>query len=379
MSKLLVIDDEVSMRQLLAAALEDAGYEVIATASGQSGIEMAREEKPDLVLCDVGLLDVSGYEVLKTLRASTDTQNIPVVLITGLADLQEMREGMRLGADDYMPKPFDLAELLALIAARLRKGEELRHEAENKAKILRSHISMMLPQELLAPLSGIIGLADILRGEAEQIRPNEASEIGRDIQTSGERLHRLIRNFLIYSQLELLTVEPERLEAMRSAAPSQFGKVVGEVAARVAEQHGRHADLVVEAVAGDVAMSEQNLAKLCEELVDNAFKYSEPGKPVELHSRITDNKVWLTVTDEGGGISDEILASLRAPDQFAQLFNEKRTTGLGLAIAVKLAEVHRGRAIIQSQPGTGTSVLVELPLAAPAPAPTRTGLPKSGS
>ena len=100
MSKILVIDDESSMRMLLAAALEDAGYEVIDTASGSAGIELAKEEKPDLVLCDVGLLDTSGYEVIKTLRAQPQTCRIPLELMSGLADLQGMREGERVGADD---------------------------------------------------------------------------------------------------------------------------------------------------------------------------------------------------------------------------------------------------------------------------------------
>ncbi len=365
MPKILVIDDEADMRQLLTKALERAGYEVVGTASGQSGVEMALEESPDLVLCDVGLPDLSGYEVLRALRAQPDAVNIPVVLVTGLADLQGMREGMRLGADDYVPKPFDLEELLALIAARLRKAEALRREAEDKAKTLRSHISMMLPHELLSPLSGIIGLADILRDDSGQLQPSEAAELGRDIQRAGERLHRLIRNFLIYSQLELMAAEPDRLEALRRSMPCQLRRVLGEVAERYADKHARRADLTLELATAEVGISEQNLTKLCEELIDNAFKFSEPGRPVDVRARVTGDMVWLTIADEGCGISDDIIESLHETHQFERLFCEQRSTGLGLAIAVKLAELHGGRALIQSQPGTGTSILVELPLAPP--------------
>lgn len=364
MPKILVIDDEASMRKLLIRGLEQAGYEVVDTESGTSGIELARSDKPDLVLCDVGLTDISGYEVLRSLRGASKTANIPVILITGLADLQGMREGMRLGADDYVPKPFDLADLLAIVAARLQKAEDLRREAEEKAKALRSHISMMLPHELLTPLSGIIGLADLLREDAGRMQPHETAEIGRDIQTAGERLHRVIRNFLLYSQLELLTVEPERLTALRQAAPSALTKVVTEVAERLAERHNRRADLTLALAAADVAIGEPNLAKLCEEIIDNAFKFSVPGRPVEISSRLTGDKLWLSVSDEGSGIPPAIIASLRAPDQFERLLREQQTAGLGLAIAIKLAELHLGRTIIQSQPGTGTVVLIELPLAA---------------
>jgi signal transduction histidine kinase len=367
MPRILVIDDENEMRQLLSTALRRSGYEVIDTGLGQVGIELALSELPDLVLCDVGLLDITGYEVLRALRARPQTHNTPVVLITGLADFQGMREGMTLGADDYVPKPFDLAELLALIAARLRKSEDLRREAEDRAKKLRSHISMMLPHELLNPLSGIIGLADILRDDSAILKVSEAAEIGRDIQRSGERLHRLIRNFLIYAQLELVAAEPERIAVLRQAPPSQFLKVLVEVAERMAEQHHRRADLVLAPVAAEVAMSEANLTKLCEELFDNAFKFSASGHPVEVHARLTDGKLWMTLSDEGCGIGDETLRTVRGADQFERLFTEKRSAGLGLAIAVRMAELHNGRVLIQSQLGTGTSILVELPLAVGTP------------
>ncbi len=363
MSKILVIDDESAMRRLLAAALEDAGYEVVDTGSGLEGIDLARCEKPDLVLCDVGLLDVSGYEVLKSLRAAAETHNTPVVLITGLADLQGMREGMRLGADDYLPKPFELEELKALVGGRLRKAEDLRRVAEEKAKKLRSSISMMLPHELLSPLSGIIGLADILRDDAANMRPQETAEIGRDIQRSGERLHRLIKNFLIYSQLELMAADPDRIEAVRQTGVAQVGKVLVEVAERVASGYRRNGDLLLNAEPAEVAISEANLGKLCEELIDNAFKFSTGGQRVEVKSRITDDKVWLSIADEGQGIAAEIVRGLRDAGQFERIFCEKGGAALGLAIAVRLAELHEGRALIQSQPGTGTSIMIELPLA----------------
>ncbi|HLP08836.1 MAG TPA: hybrid sensor histidine kinase/response regulator [Opitutaceae bacterium] len=370
MPKILVIDDEESMRQLLTRALERAGHEVVQTGSGQVGVELAPSEKPDLILCDVGLLDTTGYEVLRRVRERPETQNIPFVLMTGVADLQGMREGMRLGADDYVPKPFDLPDLLALIAARLRKAEELRRDAEDKARLLRSHISMMLPQELLTPLSGIIGLADILRDDADRIAPGETAEIGRDIQSAGERLHRLVRNFLIYSQLELLTVEQDHAVWLRQIVPCHTQKILPEIAERVAERHHRRADLHVTLLAAELAVSDQNFAKLAEELLDNAFRYSPAGCRVELHCRITGDKFWLTIADEGPGIPADVMASVRAADQFERIFGAKQTTGLGLAIAVKLAELHQGRALIQTQPGTGTSILVELPLATKAPVVT---------
>ena len=367
MPRILVIEDEPAMGQLIAEALRHHAYEVETTVDGRAGIAAARHARPDLVLLDVVLSDISGLEVLKALRTAPETANTPIVLVTGRANLAGMREGMKLGADDYLPKPFEVGELLALVETRLRKTADLRRDADEKLRTLRSHISMIMPQGLLNPLTGIIGLADILREEAASLKPADAAELGRDIQRSSERLHRLIRNFLIYSQIELLAIDPARLEALRRGPPCQFGKVLADTAERVADGHRRRADLQLENKNVEVAVSDQNLGKICEELLDNAFKYSAPGRPVSVSTKLRGRHLWLTIADKGQGIAPETLASLRGKDQFERLFYEQRTSGLGLAIAMRLAELHHGRVVVQSQPGEGTSVLVELPLAVSQP------------
>ena len=160
-----------------------------------------------------------------------------------------------------------------------------------------------------------------------------------------------------------MAADPDRIEAVRQTGVAQVGKVLVEVAERVASGYRRNGDLLLNAEPAEVAISEANLGKLCEELIDNAFKFSTGGQRVEVKSRITDDKVWLSIADEGQGIAAEIVRGLRDAGQFERIFCEKGGAALGLAIAVRLAELHEGRALIQSQPGTGTSIMIELPLA----------------
>src|SRR5580704_16949574 len=215
MKKILVIDDEEWLREMIQLALRQKGYEVIEAENGEVGIEKARKLLPDLILCDVNMEKVDGYLTLSSLRGDAATAAIPFILMTGLADNAGMRHGMELGADDYLPKPFTIDALYAAVEARIRKAQALRDEAEKKLADLRDNISMMLPHELRTPLNGILAYGEILAADAATLQPAEIAEMGQIINESGRRLERLIENFLTYSQIELMGGDPQRTSAFR--------------------------------------------------------------------------------------------------------------------------------------------------------------------
>src|ERR1700689_4456750 len=126
MKKILVIDDEEWLREMIQLALRQKGYDVVEARNGEVGIEMAQKVLPDLVLCDVNMDKVDGYLTLSSLRNLPATASIPFILMTGLADNAGMRHGMELGADDYLPKPFTTEALYAAVDARLKKSQTLR-------------------------------------------------------------------------------------------------------------------------------------------------------------------------------------------------------------------------------------------------------------
>src|SRR5215467_1133390 len=215
MKKILIIDDEEWLREMVQLALTQKGYDVIEAGNGSIGIEVAQKELPDLILCDVNMEKVDGYSTLSSLRKDPTTAAIPLILMTGLADNAGMRHGMELGADDYLPKPFTLDALYAAVEARLKKLQTVRQEAERKLADLRDNISMMLPHELRTPLNGILAYGEILSTDAETLSTQEVAEMGQVIHESGKRLQRLIENFLIYAQLELLGADPQKVGALR--------------------------------------------------------------------------------------------------------------------------------------------------------------------
>src|SRR5216684_5280775 len=226
MKRILVIDDEEWLREMVHMALSQKGFEVLEAENGAAGIEVAQRELPDLVLCDVNMEKVDGYLTLQSLRNEPTTSAIPFILMTGLADNAGMRHGMELGADDYLPKPFTIDALYAAVDARLKKSQALRQEAERKLAHLRDNISLMLPHELRTPLNGILAYGEILSAEAATLPPAELAEMGQVIHESGKRLERLIENFLIYAQIELLAADPNKIGMLRSKHTESAAKLI---------------------------------------------------------------------------------------------------------------------------------------------------------
>ena len=372
MTKILVIDDEVMLREAIVLGLRAENFEVFEAEDGISGMQLARSVRPDLIVSDINMKGMDGYDTLSALRTDKTTANIPFILMTGRADLKGMRHGMSLGADDYLPKPFRLHELVDVVRTRLNKQQAIREEAEHRLSELRSNISMMLPHELLTPLTGIIGMAEMIANEAESLAPAELRDFGNDIKLSGVRLHRLIMNFLVYAQIEMMTVQPERVRALRAVAPIPVAGTVGNAARRKVQDAGRALDLQLDLLDGQVAMSESNLAKIVEELVDNACKFSASGKPVVVRTLTDGSWTEINVTDQGRGMKPEHVENIGAYVQFERRIHEQQGSGLGLAIVSRLAELHGGQLLITSQPDMGTTVTVHLP-AQPVPTPGDNG------
>jgi two-component system, sensor histidine kinase and response regulator len=361
MKKILVIDDEEWLRDMVRMALTQRGYETVEAENGATGIELARRTLPDLILCDVNMEKVDGYLTLSALRNEPSTSGIPFILMTGLADHAGMRHGMELGADDYLPKPFTLEALYAAVEVRLTKTEKLREDAEKKLADLRDNISLMLPHELRTPLNGILAYGEILSTDAESLPPEEISEMGQVIYNSGRRLERLVENFLVYTQIEITFAAPEKVAALRqNRAESPVATIEERARAQAAAFH-RSADLVLNLEPVTVPMSEDYLAKVTTELTQNAFKFSQKGTPVQVRLSATESVVELTIIDQGRGFSTEHISRIGAYMQFDRKMHEQQGLGLGLIISKRLAELHGGTLQITSQPGALTTVRLRLP------------------
>jgi signal transduction histidine kinase len=359
MKKILVIDDEEWLREMVQMALRQRGYEVIEAGDGAAGIDRARKELPDLILCDVNMDKVDGYLTLSSLREQPATASIPFILMTGLADNAGMRHGMELGADDYLPKPFTIDALYAAVEARLKKAQTVRQEAEKKLADLRDNISLALPHELRTPLNGILAYGEILAHDAATIQPQEIAEMGHVIHESGKRLERLIENFVIFAQLELMAVDSSHVHALRGQQTENAAALIEEHARKQAET--RPNDLQLRLAPVTLPMSQDYLGKVVDELVQNAFKFSKDGTPVTVELQDVNGATTLVVSDRGRGFTPEQMANIGAYMQFDRQKQEQQGLGLGLAIARRLTELHGGGLTIQSEPGQGSRVTIKLP------------------
>ncbi|HLH53723.1 MAG TPA: response regulator [Verrucomicrobiae bacterium] len=363
MKRILVIDDETWLREMVHMALEQKGFEVVEAENGAAGIEAARKVLPDLILCDVNMEKVDGYRTLSSLRAEAATASVPFILMTGLADHAGMRHGMELGADDYLPKPFSIEALYAAVDARLKKAQTVREEAERKLSDLRDNISLMLPHELRTPLNGILAYGEMLSAGAATLPPEDVAEMGQVIHESGRRLERLIENFLIYAQIELLGTDPQKLNAMRSKRTSAPAQLIEKHARAQARNANREADLSFDLDERPLPISEDYLAKIVDEIVQNAFKFSDAGRAVGVSLKDSPGGVSLCVTDHGSGFSTEHITRVGAYMQFDRKMHEQQGLGLGLWIAKRLTELHGGTLTINSQAESGTTVTIRLPRA----------------
>jgi len=362
MSKILVIDDESWLREMIRLALEQQGFEVVEAMDGAEGIAQAREQLPDLILCDVNMDKAgAGYATLAKLRENPSTAAIPFILMTGLADAAGMRHGMDLGADDYLPKPFKVDELYATVQARLRKVQTVRQEAEKKLTLLRSQISLMLPHEMRTPLNGIISNAEMLAESAGSLDPRTISEMSHEICHSGQRLERLIENFLIYAQLEIVASDPQSISRLRSVITTHPAEIARTATIAQAEKADRVNDLLLDVSDVPLPMAEDYFKKIVLELVQNALKFSDAGLSVRVRLRATREDVEFSVKDDGRGFSTEQISRVGAYMQFERRMQDEQGFGLGLAISKKLVELHGGELQIDSSAGIGSTVTVRLP------------------
>lgn len=361
MPNILIIDDEEAFRSITALTLRRRGFDTCEAGDGGAGAEVARRQQPDLVLCDLHMDGCDGYSTLETLRHDPATATIPFILMTGMNDTTVMRRGMDLGADDFLEKPFKPDQLITAVNTRLQKQQVLRGVAEKKLTDLRASLSLALPHELITPLNGIIGPAQLLSTDAASLSTEEVAEFGRTILESAERLHRTVENFLVYARLELQAATPDAMVALCRERTDGVRALLEARAEHFAAAAGRVSDLRLALADGRVAMGVELLTKLADEILDNAFKFSLQGSTVQVSGVVADGRYTLAITDAGCGLTPEQLASVGAGAQFNRGAQEQQGAGLGLAIARRIAGLHGGSLGVESRPGQGTVVRVRVP------------------
>lgn len=362
MKKILVIEDDPQVRDNIQDILSLECFCTITAENGLEGLSLAKEEHPDVIICDIMMPEMNGYDVLTALRQDIETEAIPFIFLTAMADKPDQRLGMELGADDYLTKPFTPTELQQAISTRLTKQANLEQQTQRTLEELRQNIAHSLPHELNTPMMGILNGTKLLRHCYSPIEQAEAMELLDIVERSGKRLYQLIQNFITYVDLELLASNPEEVRALQTKeqgfSPLLLIKVI---AMQEAEQHERPADLHLEIQDACIKISQPRFQKAISAVINNAFKFSTPGSAVRLTSSVKDGYFHLFIIDKGRGMTAEQIAKVGAYMQFQRKIYEQQGAGLGLTIAKRTVELYGGELVIESFPGQQTIVRITIP------------------
>lgn len=360
MKKILVIEDDPAIRHEVVTWLTLEEYDALGAADGFEGVELAQQHRPDLIICDIMMPKKDGYRVLLELRTHPATALTPFIFLTAKQEKTDIRYGMELGADDYITKPFDHTAFMRAIQARLNRHALYTEDSAHRLNVLRHHLLHTLPHELRTPLVGILGIGELLVQDAATLLPTEIVDYGSMITSSGRQLYRLVENYLLYAQLERFAADLAQAALLDRGPVAHSSALIQQVSERIAAAYDRLRDLHQQIQPAVVQITVQDLTKIVNELVDNAFKFSMPQSPVQVSAKIEDGQYVIVVADQGRGIAPENLALIDAFVQFERAHYEQQGSGLGLAIVRRLVELAGGTFHMESAVGQGTLVRVAL-------------------
>lgn len=373
-NRILLVDDNADMRDYLKRLLSER-WQVEAAANGAIALNLIQQQLPDLVLTDVMMPEVDGFQLLKTLRADPITQSIPIVLLSARAGEEATVEGLQTGADDYLIKPFSARELMARVETQLQMS---RLRQELSANRFKNEFLMTVTHELQSPLAMILGWTRFL--QTKSLDPDAMARALATIERNATIEAKLVKNLLDVASIlsGKLRLKPQIVD---------LASLIRNVATTFRETAASKNIQLVETISNQVPTNMlangDRLRQVIANLLENAIKFTPEGGRVEIglslisgHSSSVEglltfdkglmtNYVQITVSDTGIGIRPDFLPSVF--ERFTQAEVPSRHTpggvGIGLALARHLVELHHGTIEVASEgEGRGATFTVRLPL-----------------
>ena len=242
--RVLCIEDDPGMRLSVRVMLEIEGYEVEEANDGKEGVEQALKVLPDFIVCDIRMPGLDGFETLEEIRKHEATAHIPFVFLTGEDPRTHLRKGMNLGADDFILKPIDVDDFVKAVQVRLEEADKRKNESQRAINELSESITRALPHELRTPMTGILGLAELLKTQAEEMAPEEIKELAQSLFDSAVRMNQTLEKFWIHTQCLLLPNDQAKLSASRQMGLEEAKQIIKRVAEEIAISYNRSVDLV---------------------------------------------------------------------------------------------------------------------------------------
>lgn len=360
MAKILVVEDEEIVRESIVELLELENYHVISAEDGLDGFEKAKNELPDIIISDIAMPKLDGYQLLDSLKENESTSTIPVIFLSARADLRDIRTGMQLGADDYITKPFQRKDLFEAISSRLTKVEKITKKNEDKISEIKLQLATILPHELRTPLNGIISTSQFLM-ENKLTDEEELLQLHSTIYNSANRLNRLIINYLLYAETELIKNKVELIQNLLLSVTNSPQLIIENVLSNLKTLYKRDNDISINLIDKSIQIDSDYFAKICEEVLDNALKFTQNGMSIKINSKINDNYYVLEIENE---ISSKINLSLEQIGAYKQenrnIF-EQQGSGMGLAIVKNLMQIFKGIILIENN-HNNLNIILKFPI-----------------
>lgn len=357
MKKILVVEDTESIREEIVDLLKLEGFDVLEAIDGLDGLDKARTGNPDVIISDILMPKLDGYQMLKELRKHNRTEAIPLIFLTAKAEKKDIRDGMNLGAEDYLIKPLSSKDLITSVNNKIKK-QEIFNKKINKLKI---NISRSLPHELRSSLNSILAYSSLLKDStADKYSKWDIKEMATQINLGGWRLHRVMENFILYS---FLTIEESLPTKTRSNTPSIYTKeIIENKVKEIGKSQNRLSDITIELSEFKLNIQKEDLNKIIEELINNGIKFSVPGGDIKISSGKEKQSFFISVRNEGIGMSEGNIQDIGGFMQFDRDIMEQQGLGLGLSIVYLLTSIYNGEVEIDSDPANYFNIKLRFPM-----------------
>jgi signal transduction histidine kinase len=358
---ILVVDDTPENLTLLVGMLKEQGYRVRPVPSGELALQAAAAEPPDLILLDISMPGMDGFEVCERLKADPRLKDIPVLFLTARTDIEDKVRSFEVGGVDYVTKPFQFAEVNARVRTHLELRRQKRELERNYEKLtelqaLRDSLVHMLVHDLRSPLSALVGFLGFLKEAETKFDPDQREDIEESLKAA-KRIILMVNGVLDVNKLEAgkMTIHPALCDVLA------LGREV--VASLESLTEGRTLAFLPE---GELSgwLDRGLLFRVLQNLIANALKFApKTGGRVELHIESTGEETRFEVVDNGPGVPPEYQD--RIFEKFGQVEGGGRSrmfsTGLGLTFCKMAVEAHGGRIGVVSKGGKGSTFWFTLP------------------
>jgi two-component system, sensor histidine kinase and response regulator len=356
-TSIMVVDDTSANLKLLQEMLRAKGYLVLTFLRGAMALKAAAKSPPDLILLDINMPEMSGFEVCERLKADEVLKDIPVIFISALTETADKVKAFAVGGVDYITKPFQFEEVNARVETHLRlRRQQLELQALNE---LKNHFLGMAAHDLRTPLTGIMGISELLADQLSPLLTEKQSRFFDMLLASSQFMVGMVNDLLDMSAIESghLTVERRMVDITVPIKRSV------EINGMFAYPKNISITISCQEQLPQVFADTNRIEQVINNLLSNAIKYSQPGTNITVRVRHESNEVIISIADQGPGIPEKEqhkLFQAFGKTSVQPTSKKERSTGLGLLIVRKIIEAHEGRILLLSEPGKGTEFFFSL-------------------